>query len=59
MALKEINKASINNFLKGRQLTRCMVSDGVTAADEKELLREITKIRRGMKKASLVLLEEK
>jgi hypothetical protein len=36
-----------------------MVSDGVTVADEKELLREITKIRRGMKKASLVLLEEK
>jgi hypothetical protein len=59
MALREINKALINQHLKGRQLTRCLVVDGVTLEDEKELQRELAKIRRGRKKASLVLMEER
>ena len=59
MALREINKALINQHLKGRQLMKVLVVDGVTLEDEKELQRELAKIRRGRKKASLVLLEER
>ena len=59
MALREINKALINQHLRGRQLIKVLVVDGVTQEDEKELQRELAKIRRGRKKASLVLLEER
>ena len=59
MALQEINKAVIPSVLRGKQIVKSWTVHDVTTTDEKELVKELGRMRRGRTKSTVILIEER
>lgn len=59
MALQEINKALIPQVMRGKQVVKSWTVHDVTTQDEKDLLKELGRIRRGRTKSTVLLIEER
>ena len=59
MALQEINKAMVSHILKGKQIVKSWTVHDVTTNDEKELIKQLSRIRRGSTKSTVLLIEER
>jgi hypothetical protein len=59
MALQEINKAVIPSVLRGKQIVKSWTVHDVTTNDEKELVKELGRMRRGRTKSTVILIEER
>ncbi len=55
--MKEINKATVNSWVRDKQIVKVLSSDNFTTSEEKQLSKEVNSIRRRGNGVCVLLVE--